>query len=66
MTSYQLSFTNGRGDRAASGTVFCSTDAEAMASARRLLRTMRYFDRVEVRDSKRTIAALDRCDLEAA
>jgi len=66
MTSYQLSFTNSRGDRAASGTVFCRTDAEALASAQRLMRTMCYFDSIEVRDGKRLVACLERHDLEAA
>ncbi len=66
MKTYQLHFSDGRGDRTASGTVFCHSDDAAAASAQRLLRTMSYFDTVQVREGQRPVAALERRDLEVA
>ncbi len=66
MATYQLSCSSSRGQRTASGTVFCDTDARATDSAMRLLHNMSDFDTIEVHEGERPVATLQRRDLEAA
>ncbi len=65
MKAYRISFSAPGGAKAATGSFFCLSDDQAIASAARLLRDSARFDAVEVVADNRVVASVSRDDLAA-